>query len=199
LIDLGTNGELVLGNRNRLLSCSTAAGPAFEGGVNRGIWGADLVSILARLIKEGIVDETGLLAEPYFEQGIRVGNVCVTQEAVRSLQLAKAAVAAGIRILLQEYGITVTEINRVILSGGFGYYLNPGDGALIGLLPEELAKKAISGGNTALQGALQVGKWLLSGMGEEVLKEKTEALWAKNINLVENPRFSEYYIEAINF
>lgn len=199
LIDLGTNGEIVLGNRNGMLSCSTAAGPAFEGGVNRGIWGADMVSILARLRKEGIIDETGLLAEPYFEQGIRVGKVCVTREAVRALQLAKAAVAAGIRILVQEYGITLTEIDRVILSGGFGYHLNPEDGALIGLLPQELTGKTVPGGNTALKGALQVGKWLLSGMDEAVLKERTETLQVKNINLAENPRFSEYYIEAISF
>lgn len=198
LIDLGTNGELVLGNREKLLSCSTAAGPAFEGGVNRGIWGADMVSILARLRKEGLVDETGLLAEPYFTEGIRIGNVCVTQEAIRSLQLAKAAVAAGIRILVQEYGIPLTEIDRVMLSGGFGYYLNPEDGARIGLLPQELAEKTVSGGNTALQGALQVGMWLFSDMEEGALREKMDMIRVKNINLAENPRFSEYYIETIN-
>lgn len=199
LIDLGTNGELVLGNCEKLLSCSTAAGPAFEGGVNRGVWGADMVHILAKLRTEGLVDETGLLADPYFEQGIRIGNVPVTQEAVRKLQLAKAAVAAGIRILAETYGITVAEIDRVILSGGFGYYLNSVDGALIGLLPEALVEKTVSGGNTALQGALSIGSRLLSGMDRAVLKAKTDSLQVENINLAENPRFSDYYIEAINF
>ena len=89
LIDLGTNGEMVLGNNEKMIACSTAAGPAFEGGVNRGVWGADMISLLARLRKEGILDETGLLAEPYFEDGIRIGDVCVTQQSVRAIQLAQ--------------------------------------------------------------------------------------------------------------
>lgn len=198
LIDLGTNGELVLGNKKKMISCSTAAGPAFEGGVNRGIWGADMVNILAGLRNKNLVDETGLLADPYFDQGIRVGNVCVTQEAVRALQLAKAAVAAGIRILVQEYGIAFAQISRVILSGGFGYYLRPEDGARIGLFPQELVGRTMPGGNTALGGALQVGRWLFSGMEESTLEKKMELLQIKNINLAENPCFSQYYIEAIN-
>jgi len=199
LIDLGTNGELVMGNKHKMLSCSTAAGPAFEGGANRGIWGADMVSILARLCREGIVDETGLLAEPYFESGVRVGKVCVTQEAVRNLQLAKAAIAAGIRILVEEYGIAMEEIDKVILSGGFGYYLKPEDGGEIGLLPKALITKTVSGGNTALLGALRVGRWLLYGGEEGDLQEEMASLQVKNINLAEKDNFSRYYVEQMNF
>ena len=66
LIDLGTNGEMALGNRHRLHACATAAGPAFEGGANRGIWGADMVRLLQKLLEEGLMDGQGLLKEPYF-------------------------------------------------------------------------------------------------------------------------------------
>lgn len=163
LIDLGTNGEIVLGSRNRRIACATAAGPAFEGGVNRGVWGADMVSRLAALRRAGLLDETGLLAEEYFVDGVRVGNVHVTQEAVRALQLAKGAIAAGIGTLLDRYGIGPEQVERVVLAGGFGYYLNPADAVQIGLLPEKLAERAVAGGNTALAGGLRAGREMSAG------------------------------------
>lgn len=198
LVDLGTNGELLLGNCRRRIACATAAGPAFEGGVNRGIWGADMVRFLAALRKEGILYETGLLAEPYFEKGVRIGNVCVTKEAVRSIQLAKAAVAAGIEILLDKYGISCDAVDRVVLAGGFGYYLNPEDSAEIGLLPRALADKAVSGGNTALSGALYSGReLLLSDWGS--VKEKLEKYrcGTEVVNLAGESKFNELYIQRM--
>ncbi len=200
LVDLGTNGELALGNRDRRIACATAAGPAFEGGVNRGIWGADMVHFLAVLRREGLLDETGLLEEPYFERGIRIGNVTVTQEAVRSVQLAKAAIAAGIEILLEKYGLHANQVERVVLAGGFGYYLNPEDAAEIGLLPEELAKRAVAGGNTALLGAKLAGAELVGCEdGQiavmrrlEILKEGTEC-----VNLAEEADFGERYMRRM--
>lgn len=216
LVDLGTNGELVLGNRHRRIACATAAGPAFEGGVNRGIWGADMVRFLAVLRREGFLDETGLLAEPYFEKGIRIGNVCVTKEAVRSIQLAKAAIAAGIEILLGKYGISYEEVDRVVLAGGFGYYLNPEDAAEIGLLPRALADRALPGGNTALSGALLLGRELLQadssrlctgsfnvcaadGDIKESVKEKLEKYrcGTEVVNLAEEPEFNQLYIQRM--
>ncbi|MCM1025388.1 MAG: ASKHA domain-containing protein [Roseburia sp.] len=173
LLDLGTNGELVLGNRERRIACATAAGPAFEGGPAAGIWGADMVSLLAALRREGLLDETGLLAEPYFKDGVRVGNVLITQEAVRAVQLAKAAVAAGIEILLERYGIGPEQVDRVILAGGLGYYLNPEDAALIGLLPAVWKEKAVAGGNTALAGALLAGRELLRAEAEEAGEQRS--------------------------
>ncbi|MCM1191278.1 MAG: ASKHA domain-containing protein [Acetatifactor muris] len=194
LIDLGTNGELVLGNRDRRMACATAAGPAFEGGANRGVWGADMISRLAALKREGLLDETGLLAEEYFERGIRVGNVHVTQKGVRAVQLAKAAVAAGIEVLLEKYGVRAEQVDRVVLAGGFGYYLKPEDAAEIGLLRPELAQKAVAGGNTALSGALLAGSRadILPGELKNLIRG-TEAL-----NLAEEPGFEKRYAEAIN-
>lgn len=200
LLDLGTNGEIVLGNRGRRIACSTAAGPAFEGGANRGVWGADMISLLAHLRREGILDETGLLADEYFERGIRIGNVTVTQEAVRNVQLAKGAIAAGIEILLEKYGAEPKDVERVVLAGGFGYYLKPELAAQIGLLPGELAGRTLTGGNTALSGALLAGRRILADdavaaldglLSESVLRTET-------INLAEEPKFAKRYVELMN-
>ncbi len=198
LIDLGTNGEIALGNNGRRISCSTAAGPAFEGGVNRGIWGADMISLLATLRREGILDENGLLGEPYFEQGIRIGNVCVTQEAVRAVQLAKAAIAAGITVLLGKYGIGEEQVDRVILAGGFGYYLKPEDAAEIGLLPAHLAGKAVPGGNLVLAGARRAGGKLLAGESLLLERELRELQSGTElVNLAGEPEFAGLYIEGM--
>ena len=200
LIDLGTNGEMVLGGRKRRIACATAAGPAFEGGANRGVWGADMISLLARLRQEGLLDETGLLAEPYFERGIRISNVTVTQEAVRSVQLAKGAIAAGIEILLDRFGVGPEAVERVVLAGGFGYYLRPESAAAIGILPEELARKAVAGGNTALSGALLAGRQILAEGGcTGLVRQLTETvLHTEVLNLAEEPEFSQRYVLLMN-
>ncbi len=198
LVDLGTNGEMVLGNCRRRIACATAAGPAFEGGANRGIWGADMVGLLAVLLEEGIVDGTGLLAPEFFEEGIRIGNVLVTQQAIRSVQLAKGAIAAGMEVLLQKYGIEPRQVDRVVLAGGFGYYLNPRAAARIGLLPRLLAEKAFPGGNTALAGALRAGRELFAGLTVGRMLEKT-AEGTEVINLALEPDFESHYLQRMNF
>lgn len=198
LVDLGTNGEMVLGNRYRRIACATAAGPAFEGGANRGVWGADMVGILSRLRREEILDETGLLSEEFFESGIRVGNVLVTQKSVRAVQMAKAAIAAGIDILLKRYGVRAEQVDRVVLAGGFGYYLKPEEAAEIGLLPKKLAHKAVPGGDTALAGALRAGYELIRGEGENLL-EKLENITAgtEALNLAMEAVFEERYLDGM--
>lgn len=198
LIDLGTNGEIVLGNRKRRIACATAAGPAFEGGANRGVWGADMISRIAALRREGLLDETGLLAENYFESGVRVGSVHVTQESVRAVQLAKGAIAAGIEILLERYGIGEEQAERVILAGGFGYYLNPKDAALIGLLGPKLAEKAAAGGNTALSGAFKAGVKLTAAGTEPLYAELQKLISGTEVlNLAEEADFNRRYIQAM--
>lgn len=201
LLDLGTNGEIVLGNRHRRIACATAAGPAFEGGVNRGVWGSDMISLLARLRQEEILDETGLLSEPYFKHGIRIGNVTVTQEAVRSVQLAKGAIAAGIDILMDRYGADPNTVSRVVLAGGFGYYLRPEAAAAIGLLPESLTGKVITGGNTALSGALMAGQRILADGGFEGLREQLAetVLRTEVLNLAEDSKFEQHFVRLMDF
>lgn len=202
LVDLGTNGEMVIGGRNGMIGCSTAAGPAFEGGATKGIWGADMVSLTARLLREEIVDETGLMEDEYFDEGIRIGDVLVTQQAVRAIQLAKAAIASGIQTLVELYGLKgPEEVDQVVLAGGFGYYLKAEDAAEIGLIPEKVTDKVCSAGNTALAGALRYGRAMLCGEKQDALRVKEELKGivekTKIINLAETKGFNDRYIEAM--
>lgn len=211
LLDLGTNGEMVLGNRERMVATATAAGPAFEGNTDN--YGTDLMALAARLLEEGLLDETGLLADPYFEEGITIGGVRLTQNYVRQLQMAKAAVCTGIRILCEKYGLqSFSQIDKVFLAGGMGYYLSPKAAARIGLLPAELAGKTVAVGNAALEGAFWYGRriaWSETGAAEGVLPSQGEtgfvsamkepALPVEVFNLAKEPQFSERYMQEINF
>lgn len=197
LIDLGTNGELVLGNCEKMLACSTAAGPVFDGLCNRNgkvVWGADIVHLVAELLKKGVVDETGLLAEDYFETGIDIGGVHIDQECIRNLQTAKAAIATGVRYLLQEYGVTTAQVSKVYLAGGFGYFLREADAIQIGLLPKEFKGKVIPVGNTALAGAYDYG--MLKDK-EGATKQVVESVQTRN--LAQWKDFGEHYIQNMDF
>lgn len=204
LIDLGTNGEMALGNGEKILATATAAGPAFEGRMGVGVWGADTVKFLETLLRQGLMDDTGLLADEYFEEGVPIGGITMTQEDIRSLQLAKAAICAGVRILCRQYGLQdMRQIRNVYLAGGFGYYLDPAAAAAIGLIPAELADKCLAVGNSALEGAFCYGRRRLSANAQtaenvlrqlQALKDRT-----KHINLAESKGFFEEYIDAMTF
>lgn len=197
LIDLGTNGEMVLGNHEKLLACATAAGPAFEGMLEDGrqaLWGADLVKVVATLLDKGVLDETGLLAEPYFTEGVTIAGVCITQDHIRNLQTAKAAIAAGVEILVKEYGISLEDICQVYLAGGFGYFLEEEAAVRIGLIPKALKGKVQAVGNSALAGCYV---YHFAGDAEEKIvrmKEKTRI-----INLAEEEGFAEEFISQMDF
>ena len=193
LIDLGTNGEMVQGNREKMKACATAAGPAFEGMLEDGrqaLWGADLVKAVAELLDKGILDETGLLAEPYFKEGVTVAGVQITQEHVRNLQTAKAAIKAGVEILAEAYGIAVEDIEEVYLAGGFGYFLEEESAIRIGLLPKALKGKVQAVGNSALAGCYA---YHFAGDAEEKLARIKEL--TKVINLAEWEGFSQRFVE----
>lgn len=205
LIDLGTNGELVLGNRERLLCTATAAGPAFEGGTAALGQGTDRIAVVGRLLEDGVIDETGLLAEPWFENGYpwKTGGgkeetqkkepaVSVTQEDIRAIQMAKAAVYAGICVLMKEYGVTCDQISAVWLAGGFGYFLDTDRAAQIGLFPKELKEKVKAVGNTSLAGA-----FLYAGSGGRQAGEVRRICRA--VNLAQDPDFEPIYLEHLNF
>lgn len=238
LIDLGTNGEIVLGNRERLLCTATAAGPAFEGGPGNPAPGTDMIAVIAELMDARIVDGTGLMAEPWFENGISwvpgkgpasareagvgVGQqlsssreadiaaeqrtvagagaypeasartVRMTQEQIRAIQMAKAAVYAGICILTKEYGITLADVSRVYLAGGFGYYLNVEKAAQIGLFPDELKERVTAVGNTSLKGAFIYGRNADKEEAGRIRKICTA------INLAEHEDFETIYLEHLN-
>lgn len=199
LLDLGTNGEIVLGNRDRFVAAGTAAGPAFEG--NTDCYGTDLMSLTARLLEEGILDSTGLLTEPYFTEGVTIGGVSVTQQYVRQLQMAKAAICTGICVLCKKYGLQdFKRIERVYLAGGMGYYLDAAAAAAIGLFPYALLDKVTAVGNAALEGAFVYGGRIFCRQEEET-KEKAKAAAGvpqiEVINLAEEPEFADKYINSM--
>ena len=137
----------------------------------KGLCGSGLLDLLAMLLELGIVDESGYLQPPddleedfapwldEDEDGNGIfyltpdRNVYFTSRDVRSIQLAKAAIAAGISLLMEQAGLTVSDIDTLYLAGGFGSHLNPDSAVAIGMLPEALREKIVPVGNAALSGA----------------------------------------------
>lgn len=231
LIDLGTNGELALGNSERIITTSTAAGPAFEGGnivygtgsingaISRvnisdgypriatigneppiGICGTGVIETTAELLKAGYLDESGCFIDRYFQTGYPLASkkngeiISFTQRDVREIQLAKAAVRAGIETLFLKYGITKFQVENVYLAGGFGYKLNCDKAVQIGMLPEEFSGKIIAIGNSSLNGAV---KCLLSEDGFDRAERITRI--SNEINLSSDKYFNEQYPEYMYF
>ncbi len=195
LLDLGTNGEMALGNRDGIIACATAAGPAFEGaaiscgtggiagaidslsweagrlvctsiggGPAIGVCGSGIVDAAACLVRGGLVDETGAMDEAWSASGYPLAGsdgsaadgIRFSQADVRQIQLAKAAVAAGIAAMLDEAGAGLDDIETVFLAGGFGSYLRPESAAAIGLIPPALLNRVETVGNAAGHGAVRM-------------------------------------------
>lgn len=195
LIDLGTNGELWLLNENRGVCTSTSCGPAFANSVQKGsIYGSSLLDQLAQAYQEGKVDSNGLLQEDYFETGLPCGEYVITQECIRDIQLAKAAIRTGIELAAYELRIPLADIERVWLAGGFGFYLNLDSAFTLGLLPEEFRGKIQIAGNTSLEGACDA---LLHPEERlelpEVLKHSTV------LDLSMSKNFQEFFLHRIPF
>ncbi|HQY98837.1 MAG TPA: ASKHA domain-containing protein [Propionicimonas sp.] len=223
LIDVGTNGEMALAAGGRLWCCSTAAGPAFEGaeisagmpalpGAIEDVWveagelryatighkrakglcGTGLIGVVDALLDLGRIDDTGLLASP----SVPIGDsgIELTQADVRKLQLAKAAIAAGIDTLLAEAGLAPDYLAVAHLAGGFGSYLQPLPAAGIGLIPTELVERAEPAGNTALTGAV-----LLTLSRAARVRAAELAEQAQEVGLATHPVFTERFIENMGF
>lgn len=198
LIDLGTNGEMAITDGIHMIVTATAAGPAFEGGAGAGVIGSDMIACAASLLKQGILDETGLLAEPYFTEGVTVGEPAVRlcNKDIRDLQMAKAAVRAGIEILRGQMG--ESQIGHIYLAGGFGYYLDVEAAFSIGLLPEHMRGRVTAVGNTSLAGAFKLGRDLWRGKtNPEALEQSLSSI--VSINLAEREEFEQLYVRYMNF
>jgi len=261
LVDLGTNGEIVIGNKEGLLCASTAAGPAFEGarismgmractgaisqvtvlpllnsllteegskasplpvgdgtivspspgeegtngrcsrakvfcrviggGTPRGLCGSGLVDAVAAGLGLGVIARSGR-----FSQGeaswMLAPPVALTQNDVRELQLAKAAVAAGIKLLMQRKG--AKELTRLYLAGAFGNYIDRASAQRIGLIdfPPERVEAA---GNTALLGA----KLALFSLNSEDGSYAEVRRRIEHVALNVEPRFEDVFVEELAF
>lgn len=195
LLDLGTNAEMVIGNAKKRIATSAAAGPAFE----QKMYATQLISAAAQMLAEGKMDETGCLADEYFELGCIVGRMLVKQEDIRSLQMAKAAVRTGIELLVEKYGVTLEEIDTFYLAGGLGFYLDLDAAFAIGLFPEELKDKVQVVGNTSLEGAYRYAMDERNAKESlnKALKMLTEE--TEEFSMAEAEGFDKRYITAMNF
>lgn len=265
LLDIGTNGEMVLGSREGFLVTSAAAGPVFEGGniscgvpgipgaVTHvslrkqrfrgtepgaescpegaeepgagngpetsaesgaeeavyessyetiggrppvGLCGTGVIDVVSELVREGLVDENGTLAEPWFEEGFQVAGdeVRFTQRDIREIQMGKSAIRAGIETLLLEHRREETE--QIYLAGGFGFYMDVEKAIRIGLFPASFSGRVQPIGNSALEGAKQ---FLLA----DEKKSKERLQWivshAREINLAMHPAFNDFYMQYMFF
>jgi uncharacterized 2Fe-2S/4Fe-4S cluster protein (DUF4445 family) len=235
LLDIGTNGEMVIGGRGGLIVTSTAAGPVFEGGNISGgvagvtgaishvkikcdgegspdisyetigdakaigICGSGVIDIAGELYKCGLCDETGLLIEPFFTEGFRVADgVIFTQGDIRQIQMAKAAIRAGIDTISGEYNASCGgAADHIFVAGGFGYFMDTDSAIGIGMFPADFSGRTINLGNSSLLGAK---RFLLNDNDGDASREVAAIVAAaREINLAGHPGFNDRYLERINF
>jgi uncharacterized 2Fe-2S/4Fe-4S cluster protein (DUF4445 family) len=203
-IDVGTNGEIVLGNKEFMMTAACSAGPAFEGGgirwgmraeegavekiaidsetfestwsavgdqSPRGICGSGMIDLISELLRAGIIDRSGkfrpdldhpriakIKGEPVYilvsaDQTAMNEDIIFAESDIRNLIYSKGAVYAGFTTLLNEAGMDFSMVDRVVIAGGFGQYLNIDKAVTIGLLPDIDRDKFIYTGNSAIAGA----------------------------------------------
>jgi len=220
LIDLGTNGEIVLGHRGRMLCTSTAAGPAFEGArISMGMRAApgaigevrvDQGALVCRtlgggvprgLCGSGLVDavaaglELGrIAASGRMTAGASLplaGTVSLSQGDVRELQLAKGAIAAGLQLLAARLSASLGDIRRVHLAGAFGNYVSHASARRIGLLHFPV-ERIVAAGNTALHGAKRA-------LFDEPAAWEAIRRRVKHVALNEDPQFHDVYTAEMRF
>jgi len=224
LVDLGTNGEIVIGNRDRMLCASTAAGPAFEGArISTGmrastgaIYGVEarggepFVHVIGDvppigICGSGLVDAVAvgldldrILPSGRLARGLEgyrlAPSVSLTQTDIRQLQLAKGAISDGIRILLSQWGAQPDDLTRLYLAGAFGHYINRASARRIGLLDFD-PEIIVPMGNTALLGA----KLALFSEDDEAAGYQNVRNRTEHVSLNTDPAFQDTYVEEMLF
>lgn len=241
LIDIGTNGEIVLGNKDWMVCCSASAGPSFEGsGIScgmraakgaieradiddkynviykaigdvspSGICGSGLLDCLANLVKSGVIDRTGNFQKNIVTERLRKNNdeyefvlvdksktstgkdIVITQADIQNLIRSKAAIYSAISTLIESMGMSVDNIERLYLAGGFGSYLNIRSAITIGMLPDVPVSKVLFVGNTSVIGAK------MSLFSQEAYEAaKTIASKMTYFDLMSNNKYMEEYVSA---
>lgn len=224
MVDVGTNGEIVLFHKERLICCATAAGPAFEGaglscgmrGVagaidhvswENGSWKVHVIgdreaSTAEGICGSGVIDgvagllESGLLEDTgYLEEDVCfAGNVGLTAADIREVQLAKGAIRAGMETLLAEEKMDAAGLEGLYVAGGFGSYMSAKSAERIGLFPKIDLSRIKICGNAALAGAVRI-------LHDRRMEKEATALAerAKTINLGSSAKFQEFYMEYMMF
>jgi uncharacterized 2Fe-2S/4Fe-4S cluster protein (DUF4445 family) len=259
VVDVGTNAEIILGNRRELLVASSPTGPAFEGAqithgqraapgaIERvridpstleprlrvigydgwlepdagedlslsarptGICGSGIIEVVVELLLAGIIDAKGLFDPESASRTDRVqyrgrtgeyvlveaglsatgSPIVITQNDVRAVQLAKAALYAGTRLLMSRMG--VERVDRVVLAGAFGTYISPRHAMLLGLIPDTDLERVTAVGNAAGDGA----RIALLNRGMR-LKAAHLARWATHVSTPLESSFQDEFVAALN-
>lgn len=246
LIDIGTNGEIVLKANGKLYGFSTAAGPAFEGANIKcgmsgtqgaieafeftnddvkyktigdsdpiGICGSGIMSAICQMLDNNLIDEDGKLVSfetftrfnPFSSLKSRIRDdefvlvyrddqpdIVITQNDIRELQLAKAAIKAGINILLEETGCDLDELDTIYLAGGFGINTPVETLIQIGVIPQIDEEKVNLVGNSALAGASMV---LLSKKEKELCEEISKKITRIELSTLNN--FQDEFLSSLSF
>jgi uncharacterized 2Fe-2S/4Fe-4S cluster protein (DUF4445 family) len=261
VVDVGTNAEIVLGDRRRLLAASSPTGPAFEGaqisggqraapgaiervridrvtleprfrviGVDTwsddpgfeaaaaaadgtgitGICGSGIIEVVAELFLAGVITTDGVIDGSLAARTSRIvpdgrtfsyvlhegshggPRIAITQNDVRAIQLAKAALYAGVRLLMDQLG--VDEVDEIRLAGAFGSQIDPTHAMILGLIPDCDLARVRSAGNAAGTGALIA---LLSGAARTEIEGVVRQV--EKIETAVEPRFQEHFVEAMAF
>lgn len=177
----------------------TAEGVSFEvigNGEAVGICGSGILDLIACLLELGYIDESGCLEENEDGEAIfyLTDSVFINQKDIRQLQLAKAAVSAGIKLLMRSEKLSFDDIDSLYLAGGFGNRLRAESAVKIGMLPNEMLGKIKTSGNTSLAGA---EKALLNpSLRNELIKIKENC---KYIELSSNPDFNDCFVDEMSF
>ncbi len=249
LIDIGTNCEIVLGNRDWLLATAAPAGPAFEGAAIRcgmraadgaievvtmtrdglslkvigdaepqGLCGSGLVDAVTGLVRVGLLDPSGRfvpqqqararapgLADRLTQvgeervfvlhwRGAAADSIYLSQRDVRELQFAKAAIATGWRILLEQAGLEPGDVRQVLLAGSFGSYLSPASAIRIGLVPRVPVTRVVPAGNVAGEGAKMALLSLRERVGALALLEEV-----RYVELSDRADFNDRFVDQLPF
>ncbi len=251
IVDVGTNAEIILGNNQRVLACSSPTGPAFEGaqissgqraapgaierieidpltkaprfriignphwsddpafGTPRvtGICGSGIIEAVAEMRMAGIVDASGLIGsaeqvgsdrliatgrtQEYLihDGGADRPRITVTQGDIRAIQLAKAALYAGARLLMNEMG--VERVDRVVLAGAFGAHISPKHALVLGMIPDVPLEAVVSAGNAAGTGARMA---LCSVEARRAIEAQVRRI--TKVETAIEPRFQEHFVAA---
>jgi uncharacterized 2Fe-2S/4Fe-4S cluster protein (DUF4445 family) len=249
LVDVGTNAEIVLGNRDRLLAASSPTGPAFEGAqiscgqraapgaiervridpetleprfrvIGSDVWsnqpdfegtqltgvcGSGIIEVVAEMVAAGICSRDGVIDGSLATRSARIvpegrtftyvladgpPRLAITQNDIRQVQLAKAALAAGCRLLMDHLG--VDRVDRIRLAGAFGAHIDPAHAMALGMIPQADLASVGSVGNAAGTGARIA---LLSRAARAEIEEVVRRV--EKIETAIEPRFQEHFVAAI--
>jgi uncharacterized 2Fe-2S/4Fe-4S cluster protein (DUF4445 family) len=256
VVDVGTNAEILLGNREKVLACSSPTGPAFEGAqissgqraapgaIERveidpvtkiprfkvigsdlwsddprfgaetgdtgitGICGSGIIEMVAEMRMHGIVDAAGLIGSPEqtgsdrcFLDGRTYSylvhdasadggpRITVTNRDIREIQMAKAALYSGARLLMDKFG--VDKVDRVVLAGAFGAHISPKHAMVLGMIPDVPLERVTSAGNAAGTGA-RIALLNISARAE--IEQTVRAI--HKVETAIEPRFQEHFVNA---